>query len=128
MDNPYWDGTAASAGTVGRDFPMQGAALNSDVVHVWGFPASGAVFLGAAYTVQADAQRRLDVGGFSLMVRNAPVGTYPVVVYARDPSTGTFPTSIALPMTIRACVNYIISWPFFGPSGWLGTVPLPYCA
>lgn len=114
---------------VGRDFPIQGAAMGSDVVHVWAFPGgpnTPGVFLGDAYTAQSDTQRQLASGGFSLMVRGAPIGIYPVVVYAHDPVTGTFPTQTGVMLDVRVCAQFNVGWPFYGPIGPV-TVWLPFC-
>lgn len=120
IDNPR------TGSVVGRDFAIQGAALNADFVHVWAFPASGAVFLGGVLTNQADMQRQLATGGYSLLAHNAPVGTYPVVVYAHDPATGLFPAQEGVTLEVRACLAFNVGWPFMGPAG-LTTVWLPYC-
>ncbi len=101
--------------TVPADFCITGTALNSDVVHVWGFPSSGAVFLGAGYTSQADTQMKQPAGSFSILVTQAPIGTYPVVVYAHDPSTGTFPTQVGQTITVRACNNNVEYRWYAGP-------------
>jgi hypothetical protein len=129
VDEPCTIGEAVPCGafTAGRDFSIRGSALNSDVVHVWGFPSTGAVFLGAAYTGQADVVRKLDTGAFSLMVRNAPVGIYPIVIYAHDPSTGTFPTQIVIQATVRACQMFFPEWPMMSPGGMV-YVTLPFCS
>ena len=123
IDRPY------SHTPVGRTFTLHGTALNADAVHVWAFPAgpnTPGVFFGAAYPVQVDTDRQLATGRFSLLVENAPVGTYPVVAYAHDPATGTFPSQAGVEVEVRACVMYAMSWLFYGPSG-LETVVRPYC-
>lgn len=123
IDNPR------TGSIVGQNFAIQGAAVGSDVVHVWAFPGgSGApgVFLGSAWTAQADAQRQLVTGGFSLMVYGAPVGTYPVVAYAHDPVTGGFPSQEVVTLQVRACLAFNVGWPFTGPAGPV-TVWMPFC-
>lgn len=114
--------------TVGRTFSLWGTALNADFVHVWGFPVTGPVFLGGVLTNVAHLQKQIDTGGFSLVVRDAPLGTYPVVIYAHDPLTGVFPTELGLLLTVQPCVNPagVVNWPFKGPSGMV-TIPLTYC-
>ena len=116
-------------GSVGRTFGIQGTALNSDGVHVWGYPLSGPVFLGSAWTSSADIIRQIDQpGGFSLVVRNAPAGYYPVVVYAHNVATNDFPTSLTLTLSVVPCSAAIpfVNWAFMGPSGPV-TIQLPYC-
>ena len=123
LDNPQ--------SSAGRDFPISGTALNSDGVHVWTFMPgfeNPPVFLGYAWTNQPDGQRQTDTGHFRLLVRNAPIGNQTVVVYAHDPTTNTFPTQVAFPITVHACQPYVIAWPFTGPGGSLVQVSLPYCA
>ncbi len=117
----------SGGGAVGQSFGIRGTALNSDYVHVWGFPASGPVWLGSAYPSAPDPVRKIGGGVFTLMVTGAPVGNYPVVVYAHEPATNTFPTYVALPVAVHACTMVTASWPFMGAYGWT-TVPLPYCA
>ena len=112
---------------VGRSFGITGVALHSDTVHVWAWPASGPVFLGAAFPTQPDSIRLLPSGRFSLTVQNAPVGSYPVVIYAHDPVVGNFPTQLMIHLQVRECTIYTVSWPFVGPTGPV-TVPLPFCA
>ncbi len=90
-----------TASPIARSFAVQGVALGADVVHVWAFPASGGVFLGAAAANLPDPDRVLSSGRFELTAANAPLGTYPVVVYAHDPVTNTFPASKAVTVTVR---------------------------
>lgn len=121
--------TPTSTALVGRTFSLWGTALNADFVHVWGFPPSGAIFMGGAMANAAHLAKQLDTGAFSLIVHDAPLGTYPVVVYAHDPTTGTFPTELVLTLTVQACTTppgFAINWPFKGPLGPV-TVPLAYC-
>jgi hypothetical protein len=108
-------------GPVGGDVPqtflIQGVALSSDAVHAWAHPSTGAVFLGAASPTQPDERRQLETGGFRLLVKNAPVGTYPIVVYARDPVAGTWLTQVSGTFTVRPCVWSAVDWPFTSPGG-----------
>lgn len=83
---------APATTTVTQGFTLRGVTTGgADVVHVWAFPAGRSpVFLGWALTNQPDAARRLTTGAFQLRIDDAPIGTYPIVVYAHDPATGGF--------------------------------------
>ncbi len=113
--------------SVGRTFTVHGTALNADTVHVWGFPSGQpAVFFGAASPTQVDTTRQLPTGRFSLLVQNAPVGVYPMVAYAHDPATGTFPSQAVFTIDVRACVNYAMLFSYYGPDG-LVQLPSTFC-
>ncbi len=86
----------------GRTFVLSGAAINFDFVHVWGFPETGPVFLGGVLTDKIDRALQRPAGGFELLVTNAPVGTYPIVVYAHSPTTNTFPLQWGQSFTVHA--------------------------
>jgi hypothetical protein len=118
----------ANGGSAGRDFVIRGTALNSDFVHVWAFPAGSApVWFGSATPFAPDPLRQIGGGVFAVKVTGAPVGNYYVSIYAHEPATNTFPTSVAIPMSVHACFWTTQAWPFMGAYG-LTTVPLPYCA
>ena len=68
---------------------------------------------------QADVKRQIGGGAFSLSVWDLPVGSYQVVVYGHEPATNTFPVGLVVPITVRACSNYNVSWPFYGVTGWV---------
>lgn len=106
-----------SSTTVKQTFSLIGGTLGSDAVHVWAFPTSGPVFLGASFTSAPDPVRQLSSGGWQIFVQGAPVGTYPIVVYAHDPDTGTFPTAIVTTYTVQSCTSVARDWPFMGPNG-----------
>jgi hypothetical protein len=78
--------------TVASSFCVQGSAAGADYVHVWGGPSSGAVFLGAATTDSA--------GHYEIVATGAPLGTYPVIVFAHDPVSDTFATAQQVTVTV----------------------------
>ena len=117
----------AEGGKVGQTFGIRGSALNSPFVHVWGFPTSGPVWLGEAYANQPDPMRKIGGGVFAVHVMSAPVGTYPIVVYAYESATATFPASQVVNIQVKACQTFTAAWPYFGVTG-ATTVPLPFCA
>lgn len=121
------DRPSGSLGPVGRTFTLYGQAMGADVVHVWAFPTGQpAVFFGAASPTLIDHARQLPSGGFALFVTDAPIGTYPVVAYAHDAATGTFPSQAGITLEVRTCVAYTMQWLLYGPNG-LETVPRPVC-
>lgn len=123
IDQPY------ANSPVGRTFTLHGTALNADVVHVWAFPAgpnTPGYWLGAAVPNEIDLGRQLSTGRFSIFVENAPIGTYPVVAYAHDPVTGTFPSQHGRMVEVRTCVTYTMQWFLFGPNG-QETIVRPFC-
>ena len=87
----------------GQTFVLTGAVLMFDFVHVWGFPESGPVFLGAATTDKLDRALQRQTGGFELLIKDAPLGTYPIVVYAHDEGTNTFPVQWVQTFTVHLC-------------------------
>lgn len=121
IDQPY------NNTPVGRTFTMHGTAINADAVHVWAFPATGPVFVGAAYPSQVDTSRQLATGRWSVLAQDLPVGTYPVVAYAHDPVAGNFPSQHGITLEVRTCVPYTMTWLLYGPTG-LTDFMRPYCA
>lgn len=122
IDRPLNNTVVATA------FTLYGAAPNADVVHVWAFPSGQpAVFLGAVAPNGVDHLRQQPSGTFSVYVAHAPLGTYPVVAYAHDPVSGTFPSQAARTLQVVACVPYLVHYLFFGPSGVLEEVPMSAC-
>lgn len=99
-------------GNVPQNFIVSGAAFGADAVHVWAWPASGPVFLGTAVPTLPDRVLNAPSGGFSLAVTNAPVGSYWIVLYAHDATTGDFLTQQSFPVTVRACQWQLECWPF----------------
>jgi hypothetical protein len=91
----------------GQTFVLAGAVLDFDLVHVWAFPPSGPVFLGASSADKVDRTLQRPSGGFELLVRNAPTGTYPIVVYAHDPIFNTFPVQWVQTFTVHPCVKTV---------------------
>ena len=91
------DGTAAS-----------GAGI--DAVHVWAYPTSGAppAFLGAATLgisrpdVAAAFGAQFGASGFALPVADLGAGTYTLIVYAHQASTGTFAIERAVRVAVTA--------------------------
>jgi len=103
--------------TVPQRFILSGNAVGVDTIHVWAWPATGPVFLGATQPTLPDRITNSSTGAFSLAVTSAPIGTYPVVAYARDPETGGFDTQIVVWLSVRACEWVIECYPFAGPAG-----------
>jgi hypothetical protein len=121
--------TVASSVQMAVDAPAQGAtafpsfvvagwALDSsaitgsgiDAVHVWAYPSSGAApsFAGAATLghsrpdVAAAFGSQFATAGYALAVENLAPGTYTLIVYARQASTGTFAVERAVRVTVTA--------------------------
>lgn len=93
----------------GRTFVLTGAVFDYDFVHVWAFLESGPVFLGGATADKLDRTLQRSTGGWELLVKDAPLGTYPVVVYAHDPVTDTFPLQWVQTFTVSACAKTTIA-------------------
>ncbi len=101
-------------------FTISGTTMYSDVVHAWAFPPNAnPVFLGAGYTSQPDIHLQRPDGAFTIIIddEKMPLGTYPMVVYAHDPATNTFPTQAGQTITVRIC-DWVTEpvW-FTGPLG-----------
>ena len=104
--------------SIGRTFIVKGTALNSDYVHIWAVTPTGGVFLGGALTDKLDPKRQLGGGSFELSVTNAPTGNYPIVVYAHESSSNTFPVWLNVNVSVHACNTYNVTWPFYSVVGW----------
>jgi hypothetical protein len=117
----------------GQTFVLSGAVIDFDFVHVWGFPDSGPVFLGGVLADKLDRALQRPTGGFELLVKDAPVGTYPIVVYAHDPRTNTFPLQWGQTFTVHPCatmttvVRWVMRTPSLGVSAY-GYQMHPVCA
>lgn len=98
-------------------FTLSGVAPGADVVHVWAWPASGPVFLGYSSTNQPDPLRQFPLTGFSLLVQHAPIGTYPIVVYAHDPIANAFTVQQTVWVTVRPCTWTANDFQFVGVNG-----------
>jgi hypothetical protein len=105
------------AGTsVPSSFQVAGWALDRaapagsgvDAVHVWAYPSSGAapLFAGAATLsvsrpdVASAFGSQFDASGYSLDVNSLPPGSYTLIVYAHQASTGTFAIERAVSVTV----------------------------
>jgi len=112
----------------GQTFVLTGATFGYDLVHVWGFPSTGPVFLGVAGADKIDRVLQKPTGGFELLIRNAPLGSYPIVVYAHDPITGAFPVQWSQVFNVHPCAKTMTAtrWiprlagsdPMFSPFGY----------
>jgi hypothetical protein len=115
--------------TQSQAFTLTGATMDGlDAVHVWAFPENAdPVFLGWAHTNQPYLPTLAQTGGWRVLVQRAPVGTYPIGVYAHDPATNTFPVSWGGIFTISACTGDAPSLlPWLGAHG-LFVAPAGVC-
>jgi hypothetical protein len=107
--------------TVPQTVTLSGAALGSDTVHIWAFPhwpAVDGLWVGAGVPLTTpDLVRQLDTGGWLVLARDLPVGTYPIRISAHDPVTNTFTVEAWRTISVRACVQAAVCWTFYGPSG-----------
>jgi hypothetical protein len=110
--------TPVPGASVPGSFGVAGWALDGsatsgsgiDAVHVWAYPSSGAppIFAGAATIgharpdVAAAFGAQFDNSGYALDVRNLPAGSYALIVYARQASSGSFAAERAVSVTVTA--------------------------
>jgi hypothetical protein len=87
-----------------QTFTLKGIALGTEVVHIWAWPETGPVFLGAVEPKQPVGEFQLATGGYELVVRNAPLGEYYIVLYARSLTTGKFSAETYQHVKVRPCV------------------------
>jgi hypothetical protein len=81
-----------------------------DAVHVWAYPSTGAapIFAGAATLgyarpdVAAAFGSQFDTTGYALDVQNLSAGSYTLIVYAHQASSGTFAAERAVRVTVTA--------------------------
>jgi hypothetical protein len=131
-------GATVFASFVVAGWALDGAAITGsgiDAVHIWAYPSSGAApsFAGAATLghsrpdVAAAFGPQFATAGYALAVENLAPGSYTLIVYARQASTGTFAVQRAVPVTVTAPQPFIFidvpaedaTDPFFTPP--LGT-------
>jgi hypothetical protein len=106
-------GASVPSSFVVAGWALDGSAATGsgiDAVHVWAYPTSGAapVFAGAATLgharpdVAAAFGAQFDASGYALDVQNLPAGSYTLIVYAHQASSGTFATERAVSVTVTA--------------------------
>jgi hypothetical protein len=87
-----------------------------DAVHVWAYPSSGGapMFAGAATLgharpdVAAAFGPQFDTTGYALDVQNLPAGSYTLIVYAHQASSGAFAAERAVRVTVTAPRPFIV--------------------
>ncbi len=111
------------AAIVAQSFSVIGqTGTGVDVLHVWGFAPSGAVFLGSTVPVCPPPGAN-SVCNYELITaeRAALVGTYPIVVYGHDPVTNTFPWQSSVTVTVEKGPNIVSG---FGAGSYVNPVDL----
>jgi YVTN family beta-propeller protein len=112
VDAPV-SGASAPGSFVVAGWALDGSAVSGsgiDAVHVWAYPSSGAapMFAGAAALghsrpdVAAAFGAQFGSAGYALDVQNLPAGTYTLIVYAHQASTGAFAAERAVSVTVTA--------------------------
>ena len=132
VDAPVQGATALPSFVV-AGWALDGSAITGsgiDAVHVWAYPSSGAApsFAGAATLghsrpdVAAAFGSQFGTAGYALAVENLAPGSYTLIVYARQASTGTFAVERAVGVTVTAPQPFIfidvpapVYEPFFPP-------------